>query len=87
MNAKPSDGRATMSRRQLEQYLVAVSLYDHSLWMIYNAWDRHPEWKMEDEDTQWESDEAYDMAECPYWFLPESEPASWARFEGLPGGP
>lgn len=71
-------------------YIVAVSLYDNSLWLIYNAWNY--EYQVTEDDLEgevgWDDDAYLDQApiqeiEREKCFRPTSDPL-WASFPGLP---
>lgn len=58
-------------------YIVAVSLYDESLWAIYDAWDE--DWVEDDEDS-WDYDEEQNIEKTEYRPL---RTKLWGRFPGL----
>ncbi|KAI9793443.1 MAG: hypothetical protein M1816_000337 [Peltula sp. TS41687] len=83
--------RPDYEERRPNNYIVAVSLYDLSVWLIYNAWDY---WYAVDEDDledgiRWDNDAYLDQSpvidlERQKCFRPDRD-SLWARFPGLPG--
>ncbi|KAI9815423.1 MAG: NADPH oxidase 4 [Phylliscum demangeonii] len=74
-----------------EDYVVAVSLHDYSLWLIYNAWDSSytcSEDELEDgtdldDDAYFDESAAFEL-ESKRWFRPDYDP-DWGQFPGLDG--
>ncbi|KAI9825169.1 MAG: hypothetical protein M1826_007094 [Phylliscum demangeonii] len=74
-----------------KDYVVAVSLHDYSLWLIYNAWDSSycvDEDELED-GTDMDDDAYFDLSEAlalesKRWFRPDYDPC-WAQLPGLDG--
>lgn len=84
-------GELAPTSLRLDHYVVAVSLYDLSLWLIYNAWNRYPDVTQDDlddiadpNDDDASMDQKAEELECQKWFRPDQDPA-WAHFPGLAG--
>lgn len=82
----------TTASHPLGNYLIAVSLHDHSMWLVYNAWD--PLYAVTEDDlegaTGWDSDDYCDDSaaielERQKWFRPDYD-SCWAKFPGLTTG-
>lgn len=79
--------------RTLGNYIVAVSLHDQSLWLIYNAWDSsyHVDEEDLEDGTGWDDDTYYDSLpavielERQKWFRPDYDP-HWAKIPSLAAG-
>lgn len=66
----------TGGRVHSSDYIIAVSLYDSSIWAIYDAWDNHEETQATDEE----------LDEAVYEPEPSFRPAlseNWGRLPGL----
>lgn len=82
-------GDLALTCPQLDHYVVAVSLHDLSLWLIYNAWSGSSSVADDDledatalDDDSYFDDSAATEMELKRWYLPDSDP-SWAHFPGL----
>lgn len=63
-------------------YYVAASLFDHSIWLVYNPWNANWEDLEEHSDAEDEIDRLQDPSRQS--FRPDWDPA-WARLPGLSG--